>query len=102
MGKLSSFPSRLGRLPDRLGTPPKKAESFYQSSEWRSLMSLLKRTRGNKCQRCGATGIILGDHIHERKDGGAELDPANVELLCLPCHNTKTAKAKAARAAGVT
>ncbi|OCJ37778.1 HNH endonuclease signature motif containing protein [Agrobacterium tumefaciens] len=102
MGKLSSFPSRLGRLPDRLGTPPKKAESFYQSSEWRSLMSLLKRTRGNKCQRCGAAGLILGDHIHERKDGGAELDPANVELLCLPCHNTKTAKAKAARAAGVT
>ncbi|WP_407026450.1 HNH endonuclease [Agrobacterium rosae] len=64
-------------------------------------MSSLKRTRGNRCQRCRASGRIIGDHIHERKDGGADLDPSNIELLCRPCHNTKTAKARAARAAGV-
>ena len=34
------------------------------------------------------------------KDGGAALDAANVRLLCLPCHNAKTAAARAARAKG--
>jgi 5-methylcytosine-specific restriction endonuclease McrA len=37
---------------------------------------------------------ILGDHIIERKDGGAELDPNNIQLLCLGCHNAKTATAR--------
>ncbi len=102
MSKLSSFPSRIGRLPDRIGSPPKRVESFYQSVQWRDLIKSIKRQRGNKCQRCGATGLIIGDHIHERKDGGASLDPSNIELMCQPCHNTKTAKARRARASGIT
>lgn len=82
---------------------PKVAERFYASPQWRGLVAAIKRERGNWCQRCGAGGKgarIIGDHVVERKDGGAELDPANVELLCLPCHNTKTAAEKARRAMG--
>ncbi|WP_423804552.1 HNH endonuclease [Novosphingobium lindaniclasticum] len=40
------------------------------------------------------------DHKQERKDGGADLDPANLEWLCQPHHNRKTAEARARRARG--
>ncbi|MBX7459543.1 HNH endonuclease [Qipengyuania huizhouensis] len=79
---------------------PKKAEAFYQSKEWRALVRSIKAERGNWCERCGSGHRVAGDHKVERRDGGAELDPANVELLCQPCHNRKTAAAKAARVTG--
>lgn len=77
---------------------PKIADALYTSPEWRALVRDIKRMRGNFCQRCGKGGRIIGDHIVEVKDGGAQIDPSNVELLCIGCHNGKTAKAKARRA----
>jgi len=98
MARLSNLPSTLGRLPDRLSAPPKTADPFYLSPEWRQLVASIKRERGSCCEKCGASGVrIIGDHVRERKDGGADLDRGNVMLLCLPCHNAKTAKAKRAR-----
>lgn len=100
---LRMMPARLRSLPALVKPMPKVAERFYTSKEWRGLMARLKRQRGAWCERCGAGGKgvrIIGDHVVERKDGGAELDPANVMLLCLPCHNRKTAEAKARRAGG--
>ena len=79
----------------------KRAEQFYQSKEWMGLMRAIKRERGCACERCGAGGRIIGDHIVERKDGGAPLDRDNVMLMCPPCHGRKTAKAKAARLTGL-
>lgn len=76
---------------------PKKTDRFYLSPEWKALVREIKRERGAFCQRCGAAGRIIGDHIKERRDGGAELDRRNVELMCLPCHNKKTARVKAVR-----
>lgn len=93
-------PSRFSAPPTRFTAAPKKADPFYLSAAWRRLVARLKRERGAYCARCGAGGpgvIIIGDHIVELKDGGARLDPANVELLCLPHHNVKTAQAAAAR-----
>jgi 5-methylcytosine-specific restriction endonuclease McrA len=73
-------------------------DQFYISREWRALVAHIKRERGNRCERCGAAGpYIQGDHRVERKDGGAPLDPLNVQLLCLTCHNRKTADAVKAR-----
>ena len=55
----------------------------YLNRAWIALVRRLKRVRGNKCQECGVKGRldvrILGDHVIERKDGGAELD----ELLMI-------------------
>jgi 5-methylcytosine-specific restriction endonuclease McrA len=97
MGKLKQVPSRLRSTPQKLAFAPKRAEGFYHSREWLRLMARIKRERGAFCQRCGSGGRIIGDHIVERKDGGAELDESNVELMCVPCHNTKTSKARADR-----
>ena len=100
MGRLKAMAPRLAAQPPRLKPPPKQAELFYQSKEWRALVARLKRERGPWCERCGSTHRVIGDHIIERKDGGAPLDPNNVELLCFTHHQRKTAKARAERARG--
>jgi 5-methylcytosine-specific restriction endonuclease McrA len=83
----------------RIANPPaKKADPFYSSREWRALVALLREQRGRQCEDCGASGgWIEADHIHEIKDGGAKLDPANVRLLCRSCHATKTHATKRQR-----
>jgi 5-methylcytosine-specific restriction endonuclease McrA len=68
------------------------------SAEWRALVRSIIAKRGRRCERCGSSKRIFGDHIEELRDGGAALDPANVELLCGSCHTAKTAAARAARA----
>lgn len=97
---LRSIGSRIGALAPMVRVLPKQAERFYTSAPWRALVASIKRERGAFCQRCGAGGRIIGDHVIERKDGGADLDAANVELLCTPCHARKTARARAQRALG--
>lgn len=100
MAQLRGLPSRFGRTPRRVASLPKKADRFYNSIEWRKLVKRLKNERGAYCQRCGAGGRgvrIIGDHVHEIRDGGEKLDVGNIELLCASCHNVKTAREKAAR-----
>ena len=97
MGRYRNLPDRYAPAPPRYVAPPKKADDFYQSREWRQLVARLKRERGAWCERCGSTHRVIGDHIVELRDGGAPLDEANVELLCQAHHNEKTAKARARR-----
>jgi 5-methylcytosine-specific restriction endonuclease McrA len=94
------LPSRFNAMPPRLAAIPKQADAIYLSQEWRSFVDAIKNERGWKCVQCGpvAKGVrLLGDHVHEIKDGGAVFDPRNVQLLCLPCHNTKTARERERR-----
>ena len=114
---------RLGLLKPRLATidtrtarpPAKQADAVLQTSAWRQLVARTIEVRGRCCERCGKTheddgtpAKLIGDHIHERRDGGADLDPANVQLLCARaggngrphddgkrggCHPRKTAEA---------
>lgn len=75
---------------------PKLTDPFYTSTPWRSLIARIIAKRGRRCEVCGKDHPemrLIGDHIVERKDGGAELDENNVQLLCISCHNTKTALA---------
>jgi 5-methylcytosine-specific restriction protein A len=69
------------------------ARSVYQSPEWREFRKQIAKERGSVCAICGARGKIITDHIREIRDGGAIYDRANIQLLCLPCHNQKTAQA---------
>lgn len=100
MGRLSAATLRLKTAGSTLRVPAKKAENFYQSKEWKAAAAKCRARSGYRCCKCGAhrsQGRQIVDHIIERKDGGADFEQSNLQLLCLPCHNTKTAKAKTAR-----
>lgn len=101
MAPLRTIRPRLQAVePRRVAPPPKVADSFYTSPEWRALRASIVKQRGWRCQKCGRThGQIYADHIEELKDGGAPLDPANVQLLCHPCHQSKSAAEKKRREA---
>ena len=44
-----------------------------------------------RCRLCGAAGRLEIDHVIPLDHGGAALDPANLQTLCVPCHLAKTA-----------
>lgn len=103
MARLPSATPALRPASPRLSAPEKTADPFYLSAAWRNLVHLVKVQRGYVCEQCSADmssnrRALIGDHIVERKDGGPDLDPLNIRLLCLPCHNRKTAKARMHRA----
>ena len=101
MGKLKTISTTIRCVESRtVRLPPKTADAFYLSQEWRALMARLIKQRGRRCEQpgCGrANTRIFGDHIVELKDGGEPLDERNVRLLCGSCHTKKTASARAAR-----
>lgn len=80
--------------------PPKRAEGFYLSPEWRGVVADIRAQRPARCEDCqrGSTRLFA-DHVVELKDGGAALDPRNVRLLCGSCHTRKTAAERAKRQA---
>ena len=88
----------------KLVLAPKQAKPFYLSAEWRELMRMIKRKRGNQCHDPDhpvgvprARGRIYGDHVVELNDGGAALDPNNVMLRCHLCHQRKTVRSRVTR-----
>jgi 5-methylcytosine-specific restriction endonuclease McrA len=82
----------------RVAPPVKVAEAFYLSAEWRAFSREIVRQRGRRCESCGTKGgRLIADHIEERRDGGADFDPLNIQVLCPVCDNRKRAKAAAAR-----
>lgn len=106
MPKLRTIPPRLSAAAPKLSAAPKQAEGFYRSPAWRNLVAerrrdgdyfaALKRARSD-----GSRRVIL-DHVHERKDGGADLDPLNTKWLTFNEHQRKTAEARSRRARGHT
>lgn len=100
MARLANIRSPLGTLAPLLKAPPKIADSFYLSPEWRTLVAEIKRERGGWCEECGSKHRVMGDHIKELKDGGEPLDKTNVKLRCIRCHNRKTHSERGKRARG--
>lgn len=53
------------------------------------------------CEHCLADGRVTianeVDHIVALRDGGARLDPSNLQSLCIACHRAKTQKEIQAR-----
>jgi len=101
MGRLKTLPLRIKAHDGRTIRPVHAVgDVFYDSPEWRELVREVIRERGRRCEACGASsGRIYTDHIVEIRDGGARLDRGNLKLLCASCHGSKTASARAARAA---
>jgi 5-methylcytosine-specific restriction protein A len=95
--RLTTLRPRVEMASQRLQPRPKTAAPVYGSPEWRALIAGIIRDRGRRCEDpiCktpGRTGMrVYGDHIRELQDGGALLDPSNIQLLCAPCHGRKTA-----------
>ena len=62
----------------------------YATPRWRYRIAPRIRSRdGYRCRRCGKWGNQV-DHIVSMSDGGDPWDEANLQTLCLPCHNAKT------------
>jgi 5-methylcytosine-specific restriction protein A len=105
VGRLKALPSRAASLAARVTRPEKVVDPFYESAEWRQFIRAVKEQRGYRCEvvECGKDcrdnprGLI-GDHIIERKDGGADFDLRNIMLMCTGCHNRKTGRERSRRA----
>ena len=80
-----------------------KEVGFYQSSNWRRLRANFLRLHP-LCRACADRGQTVVaevvDHVLPIKDGGARLDTANLQALCVSCHNRKTAAESWRRTAG--
>jgi len=100
MARLTRAPARLAAAPVRIARAPKVADPFYQSPEWIALRSARMKDKDYwQAKARGKPGerLVL-DHVTERRDGGAGLDPANTQWLTHSEHQAKTAKAKGDRA----
>lgn len=104
MGRLKALGARVGSVPAKVRAAPKVVEGFYSSAAWRGLVADRKRDPDYALarQRAKPGERMILDHVVERKDGGADLDPSNTEWLTFSEHQAKTARARAARAAGRT
>lgn len=102
---LSRMPSRLAAPARRIDHKVKPVDPFYQSREWATFASAIKRQRRFTCERCGTDHaatpwFIRADHIVARKDGGADYDPLNIACLCASCDNAKRAEEHRRRGQG--
>lgn len=101
---LKMMASQLRRTKPALRAPAKLVDPFYRTPEWRALAADVKELRGFVCEGCGGDfskrrDKLIADHKIERKDGGADLDPVNIQCLCIYCHNRKTGLARKQRMA---
>ena len=72
----------------RAKLPPKTADTFYSTTEWKCLREACLRRDGFMCvgiggKPCGSRASFA-DHIVRRRDGGKD-DLANLRSLCAHC-----------------
>ena len=71
---------------------------FYQSIRWRNTRAAVLRDNP-LCCKCKARGVLqpatVVDHIVPIKLGGERFERSNLQGLCVPCHNAKTASENA-------
>lgn len=88
---------RRGYLPEKKAFEGRTNTNmkFYNSGAWRKTRKafLLQYPLCKFCQDNGrTTAAKVVDHILEINQGGAKLDWENLQPLCHPCHNSKTAR----------
>lgn len=66
----------------RAKLPPKQADSFYSSDEWRMLRITCLQRDGFRCAVAGCDErATFADHITRRRDGGGD-ELSNLRSLC--------------------
>jgi 5-methylcytosine-specific restriction endonuclease McrA len=103
--RLGSIKPKLKAAEFRTVIPrAKQVDSELRTSAHERWRKLVLDRAGWRCQApgCGRQGgrggvRLFADHIVERKDGGAPLDPENGMALCASCHGFKTARERAKR-----
>jgi len=70
----------------------RKQDERYWSAEWRKLRHVFLR-ENPLCVKCEWPANVV-DHIHPVTQGGQFYDIDNLQPLCTPCHNRKSAKEK--------
>ena len=80
------------------------ARGFYRSRAWRDTQAAYMASQHNVCERCGGLARIVHHkrHINPENinDPAVTLDWANLEAVCLDCHNIEH-MGSAATAAGL-
>jgi len=70
-------------------------DPFYKTSFWVKTRAAFLRANP-LCVECSKRGLLVPsqavDHILPIKMGGHRTDPANLQALCISCHNAKTAR----------
>lgn len=104
MPRLTMLRPRVATLDTSIAAPPPKtADSHYGTPEHKAWVRQVITRAGGHCQGQGCTrsGVrLFADHIVEKRDGGALLDPANGQALCGSCHTRKTNRERARRIRG--
>ena len=80
-------------------------QEFYHSRAWKRLSRAFLLSRNYICERCGKPAEVA----HHRKyltaanvlDPDVSLNPANLEALCMDCHNAEHFGQGGATAAGL-
>ena len=69
------------------------ARGFYQSRAWRTTQAAYMASQHYVCERCGSLARIVHHvrHITPQNinDMAVTLDWANLEALCMECHNAE-------------
>ncbi len=60
--------------------PPKTADAYYLSADWKTLREACLKRDGYRCVMCGKPAIVA-DHVVSRKAGGADA-LSNLRSLC--------------------
>lgn len=73
-----------------LNNKPKSAraieyEEYIKSYKWKSFSGGIKEKRGNKCEDCGKSGVVLHAHHLTYIRFMNELE-SDIKILCVPCH----------------
>ena len=68
--------------------PPEWSATLPGGSNW---WTVLKDQYGHRCAACGTPGPLTKDHITPRSKGGSS-QPHNIQPLCKPCNQTKSAR----------
>jgi len=67
-------------------------DRFYSGSTWQRARLMYIREHP-LCATCGDVARVV-DHVAPRRQGGADLDPANFQSMCTRCHALKSAQDK--------